>query len=101
MLIIRAIIVIVALALYALAGRAILKMLNMPTTVRAMALFVVSGPSAALLSLVVQATVIAEEQGHLGDEPQLLTILTVALLISLLVSVTTVKFFGVKKNREK
>ncbi|VAW89258.1 hypothetical protein MNBD_GAMMA18-1906 [hydrothermal vent metagenome] len=98
MLIIRAVIAIVALALYALAGRAILKMLNMPTTVRAMALFVVSGPAVALLSLVIQATVMAEEQGHLGDEPQLLTMLTVSLLISLLVSVVTVKVFGVKRS---
>lgn len=98
MLILRAVIAIVALALYALAGRAILKMLNMPTTVRAMALFVVSGPAAALLSLVIQATVMAEEQGHLGDEPQLLTMLTVALLISLLVSVGTVKLFGIKRS---
>jgi len=98
MLILRAIIAIVALALYALAGRAILKMLNMPTTVRAMTLFVVSGPAVALLSLVIQATVMAEEQGHLGDEPQLLTMLTVSLLISLLVSVVTVRIFGVKRS---
>ena len=98
MLIIRTVIAMVALALYALAGRAILKMLNMPTTVRAMVLFVVSGPAAALLSLVIQATVMAEEQGHLGDEPQLLTMLTVSLLISLLVSVVTVKVFGVKRS---
>lgn len=98
MLIIRAVIAIVALVLYALAGRAILKMLNMPTTMRAMAIFVISGPAAALLSLVVQATVMAEEQGHLGDEPQLFAMLTVALLISLVVSVVMVKFFGVKRS---
>ncbi len=97
MLILRAVIAMVALVLYALAGRAILKMLNMPTTVRAMTLFVISGPVVALLSLVIQATVMAEEQGHLGDEPQLLTMLTVSLLLSLLVSVVTVKFFGVKR----
>ncbi len=96
MLILRAVIALVALVLYALAGRAILKMLNMPTTARSMALFVISGPVVALLSLVIQAAVMVEDQGHLGDEPQLLTMLTVSLILSLLVSVVTVKLFGAK-----
>lgn len=96
MLIIKLLLGLAALFLYGMAGRAILKLFKMPVTVRAMLIYVVSGPLAGIVAVVVQATVLAEEQGHIGHEQQIMGVLTVALLIAIAVSLLSVKLFESK-----
>jgi len=93
MLIIKLLLGLAALLLYGLAGKTILKLLKMPTTLQALGIYVVSGPIAGILAVIIQATVLAEEQGHIGHEPQILSLFTIALLIAIAVSVLAVKLF--------
>jgi len=93
-LIIRVLLAVVALVLYGAAGKVILKLFNMPTTLRAMAIYVFSGPSVGFLVLIVQVALLAEEQGHIGHEQQILGVITISLVVALVVSVVSVKLFG-------
>jgi len=91
MFLIKFLLAISALILYSLFAKACLKLLNMPVTIRLIGVFVISGAVAGVISLIIYASLVAEEQGHLGDEPQIFTMFSVALLIAIGVSMGAVK----------
>ena len=98
MFLIKLLLAIAALVLYSLFGRACLKLLNIPATTREVGIFVISGAIAGVLSLFVYGVMMAEEQGHIGDEPQIFSMFSLSLIIAVIVSVGAVKIYSVIKR---
>lgn len=99
MFIIKLLLVISVLILYSFFAKSCLKLLNIPTTVRSVAVFVISGILAGVISLVTYGAMMAEEQGHLGDEPQLLSMFSVSVLIAIGVSLGFTKIVFMNGRR--
>ncbi len=97
MFLIKLLLVISALIAYSLFARGCLKLLNIPVTVRTVGIFVISGAIAGVVSLFIYGSVVAEEQGHLGNEPQIFTMFSVSVLIAVGVSMGAVKIFSTHK----
>jgi len=90
--------VLAALILYSFFARACLKLLNIPATIQAIATFVISGFIAGVVSLFVYGAMLAEQQGHLGDEPQIFSMFSVSVLIAIVVSVVAVKISSASRR---
>ena len=93
MIFLKLLFVIVIFVLYGLFARSCLKLLNLPITIRATAIFVISGGLAGMVALIVQGVLLAEQQGHIGEEPQILNMFVISVIIAVVVSTLSVKIF--------
>lgn len=91
MFLIKFLLVIAALVAYSFVAKATLKLLNIPATIQTIATFVVSGAIAGVASLLVYGSMLAEQQGHIGDEPQIFSMFSVSVIIAIVVSVAAAK----------
>jgi len=91
MFLIKLLLVLAALILYSFFARACLKLLNIPATIQTIATFVISGFIAGVVSLFVYGATLAEQQGHLGDKPQIFNMFSVSVLITIVAGVVAVK----------
>ena len=98
MFLIKFLLAISALILYSLFAKACLKLLNIPANIRVIGIFIISGAVAGVASLIIYASLLADEQGHLGDEPQIFTMVSVSLLIAIVVSMGAVKIASANKR---
>ncbi len=97
-ILLRLLIALIILAIYARLGCSIMQKLNLPVTFRSLLIYTLSGPLVGLLVLVAQATMLAEQYGHIGEELQIFVMFIVALLVSLVVSLITVKLSCTKRR---
>ncbi len=98
MFLIKLLLVIAALILYSFFAKACLRLLNISVTIKTVSIFVVSGVIAGVVSLFIYASVLAEEQGHIGHEPQIFSMFSVAMLIAVMVSVVAVKISSASQH---
>ena len=93
MVFIKLVFILVIVALYVLFARSCLKLLSLPVTMRSIAIFVISGGVTGVVSLIVQGTLLAEQQGHIGEESQILNLFVISVIIAAVTSVLSVKIF--------
>lgn len=98
MFLIKVLLVFVTLILYSFFAKACLKLLNIPATIQTIATFVISGVIAGVVSLFVYGAMLAEQQGHLGEEPQIFSMFSVSVLIAVVVSVVAVKIYSASRR---
>ncbi len=99
MLLIKLLLILAALVAYSFVAKACLKLLKIPATMQSIAIFVVSGAIAGVISLLIYASMLAEAQGHIGDEPQIFNMFSVPVLIAIAVSMVAVKISSAGRQR--
>ncbi len=95
---IRIVLALAILGFYILLARTCLKLMKLPFTLQNIAVFVVSGAVVGLTTLLTYGAELSEQQGHLGSEPQLLSLFSVPLIAATLASIIAVKIYNWSKK---